>query len=107
MGLTTSLRWRGRGRLRWASLPAPSADIHDWDIPAPLNNYFPSVRPSLSYDGVQTEGPDNGVFPWWGTAIGVRDVLEGTSPTQEIPSANSCAVATVIDMKSAVHDQIR
>ena len=30
---------------------------------------------------MQTEGPANGVFPWWGRAIGVRDVLDGTSNT--------------------------
>lgn len=63
------------------SSSAPSAGIHDWDIPAPLNNYFASVGPSLNFDGVQTEGPANGVFPWWGRAIGVRDVLDGTSNT--------------------------
>ena len=57
----------------------PSGAIHAWGIAAPGNNYFASVGPSLNYDGVQSEGPANGVFMWGGKAIGVRDVRDGTS----------------------------
>ena len=61
------------------SSPSPGGTIHDWDIEAPGNNYFASVGPSLNYDGERSEGPANGVFMWGGRAIGVRDVLDGTS----------------------------
>jgi prepilin-type processing-associated H-X9-DG protein len=59
----------------------PSGNIHDWGIPAPGNNYFASVGPCLTYDGVQTEGPANGAFMWWGPAIGVQDIRDGMSNT--------------------------
>ena len=59
----------------------PTGSIHGWGIPAPGNNYFASVGPSLNYDGFQTEGPPSGAFMWGGKAIGVRDVRDGLSHT--------------------------
>jgi prepilin-type processing-associated H-X9-DG protein len=59
----------------------PRGTIHGWAIKAPGNNYFASVGPSLNYDGIQVEGPPSGVFMWGGQAIGIRDVLDGTSQT--------------------------
>jgi hypothetical protein len=38
------------------SSDAPTGSIHGWNIPAPGNNYFASVGPSLNLDGYQTEG---------------------------------------------------
>jgi prepilin-type N-terminal cleavage/methylation domain-containing protein/prepilin-type processing-associated H-X9-DG protein len=59
----------------------PSATVHDWDIPAPGNNYFASLGPSLNYDGYKNEGPPNGVFAWGGPSIGIRNVRDGTAQT--------------------------
>ncbi len=71
----------GIGSFLCPSSHPPSGNIHGWDIPAPGNNYFASVGPSLNLDGFQTEGPPSGAFMWGGKAIGVRDVRDGLSHT--------------------------
>src|SRR5262249_27101077 len=48
---------------------------------APGNSYFASLGPSLEFRYFQVGGPPNGLFVYNGPAIGVRDVLDGTSNT--------------------------
>jgi prepilin-type N-terminal cleavage/methylation domain-containing protein/prepilin-type processing-associated H-X9-DG protein len=48
---------------------------------APGNNYFASYGAGIEYDGSMTSGPPNGVFQIKGVALGVRDILDGTSNT--------------------------
>jgi prepilin-type N-terminal cleavage/methylation domain-containing protein/prepilin-type processing-associated H-X9-DG protein len=48
---------------------------------APGNNYFASYGSTLEFDGAQTASPPNGVFQHRGSAIGMRDVSDGTSNT--------------------------
>ncbi len=50
-------------------------------VPAPGESYFGSVGSSFEYDATRTGGPPNGVFAYQGSAIGVRDVRDGTSNT--------------------------
>jgi prepilin-type processing-associated H-X9-DG protein len=66
------------------SSPVFSGNIHGISgvsVPAPGDSYFGSVGSSLEYDAAKTSGPPNGVFQFRGKAIGVRDVLDGTSNT--------------------------
>lgn len=44
-------------------------------------NYFGSVGSSFEFDGGMTGGPPNGVFQFRGSALGNRDVRDGTSNT--------------------------
>ncbi len=66
------------------SSPLPSGNV-DWNggfsVAAPGCNYFGSVGSSFEYDGNYAIGPPNGVFQWRGRAIGIRDVVDGTSNT--------------------------
>jgi prepilin-type N-terminal cleavage/methylation domain-containing protein/prepilin-type processing-associated H-X9-DG protein len=48
---------------------------------APGNNYFASYGSGIEYDGSETAGPPNGLFQIKGAAIGVRDVMDGTTNT--------------------------
>ena len=50
-------------------------------LPAPGNNYFASVGSSFELNATQTGGPPNGLFRFGGAALGIRDVLDGTSNT--------------------------
>jgi prepilin-type N-terminal cleavage/methylation domain-containing protein/prepilin-type processing-associated H-X9-DG protein len=61
----------------------PSANIHGLgvSIPATGDSYFGSVGSSLEYDARRTQGPPNGVFAFQGAAIGVQNVIDGTSNT--------------------------
>jgi prepilin-type processing-associated H-X9-DG protein len=47
----------------------------------PGNNYFASVGSCLEVDALQSGGPPNGLFQFVGSAIGVRDVTDGTANT--------------------------
>jgi prepilin-type N-terminal cleavage/methylation domain-containing protein/prepilin-type processing-associated H-X9-DG protein len=58
----------------------PAGDINGWNIPAPGNNYFVSVGPSLNLDGHLDNAPPSGAF-MWGKVVGLRDVRDGTSNT--------------------------
>jgi prepilin-type N-terminal cleavage/methylation domain-containing protein/prepilin-type processing-associated H-X9-DG protein len=44
-------------------------------------NYFASVGPSLEFNATQTSGPPNGMFQWAGSAIGLAQILDGSSNT--------------------------
>jgi prepilin-type N-terminal cleavage/methylation domain-containing protein/prepilin-type processing-associated H-X9-DG protein len=48
---------------------------------APGNNYYACYGSSLEFDRTQTSGPPNGVFGYSGSALGIRDVTDGTSNT--------------------------
>jgi len=48
---------------------------------APGNNYFASLGSSIEYRQGQAGGPPNGLFAYNAPAIGIRDVLDGTSNT--------------------------
>ncbi len=48
---------------------------------APGNSYFESVGSGLEWDATKTAGPPNGMFMVGGPAIGIRDVLDGTTNT--------------------------
>jgi prepilin-type N-terminal cleavage/methylation domain-containing protein/prepilin-type processing-associated H-X9-DG protein len=66
------------------SCPMAIGNIKNWAFtlsPAPGNNYFASMGSSLEYDAGQTAGPPNGLFMFSGPAIGVQNVLDGTSNT--------------------------
>ncbi len=77
---STAVATRVLGFLCPSSSP-PNSPIHGWAIPAPGNNYFASVGPSLNYGGYQTEAAASGAFPWGGPAIGARDIRDGLSQT--------------------------
>jgi prepilin-type N-terminal cleavage/methylation domain-containing protein/prepilin-type processing-associated H-X9-DG protein len=63
------------------SSPVPSGNLNGWGIQAAGNNYFASTGASLDYNGGAGAGAPNGVFQYAGQAIGIRDVLDGTSNT--------------------------
>jgi prepilin-type processing-associated H-X9-DG protein len=48
---------------------------------APGNNYYACYGSCLEFDRTQTGGPPNGVFGYSGSALGIRDVTDGTSNT--------------------------
>jgi prepilin-type N-terminal cleavage/methylation domain-containing protein/prepilin-type processing-associated H-X9-DG protein len=50
-------------------------------FPAPGNCYFASMGSSLEFDGGQTGGPPNGPFQYAGSAIGIVNIMDGTSNT--------------------------
>jgi prepilin-type N-terminal cleavage/methylation domain-containing protein/prepilin-type processing-associated H-X9-DG protein len=45
------------------------------------NTYFGSLGSSFEFNATQAGGPPNGVFQYAGSALGVRDVQDGTSNT--------------------------
>ena len=70
----------------------PSSPSPGWNIiggtgytaKAPGNSYYASWGSSLEFASNQFKGPPNGPFPYYGPhghAIGVRDIVDGTSNT--------------------------
>ncbi|MDX2037576.1 MAG: DUF1559 domain-containing protein [Isosphaeraceae bacterium] len=72
-GMTTRIN-----SLLCPSNPLPPGTLHG--RPRPGNSYFASVGSSTHWSGTATNKP-NGIFQYSGTAIGIRDVLDGTSNT--------------------------
>jgi prepilin-type processing-associated H-X9-DG protein len=62
------------------SSPRPTGNINGWNIPAPGNNYFMSVGPSLNFDGQLDRAAPSGPF-MWGKVVALRDVRDGASNT--------------------------
>jgi prepilin-type N-terminal cleavage/methylation domain-containing protein/prepilin-type processing-associated H-X9-DG protein len=60
---------------------SPQANASFYGRSSPGNNYFASVGSSLNYDGTSGSGAPNGVFQFSGSAIGIRDITDGTSNT--------------------------
>jgi prepilin-type N-terminal cleavage/methylation domain-containing protein/prepilin-type processing-associated H-X9-DG protein len=66
------------------SSPLPTGNINGMSgiaVTAPGSSYFGSVGATFEFDAAQTSGAPNGVFAWRSRAIGIRDVLDGTSTT--------------------------
>jgi prepilin-type N-terminal cleavage/methylation domain-containing protein/prepilin-type processing-associated H-X9-DG protein len=66
----------------------PSDTPPNWTLhgPAPVtlyispgNNYFACYGSSLEFDRSMTGGPPNGAFGYSGSAVGIRDIRDGTS----------------------------
>ena len=72
-------------RTRINSYVCPSSPLLNnnnfWGVQAPGNNYFASVGSSVNFVGTYANGPPNGPFRYSGSAIGIRDVTDGTSNT--------------------------
>jgi prepilin-type N-terminal cleavage/methylation domain-containing protein/prepilin-type processing-associated H-X9-DG protein len=65
------------------SCPLPTFSMQGvpFTNPATGNNYFASFGSSLEFIATQAAGPPNGLFQYVGPAIGIRDVVDGTSST--------------------------
>jgi hypothetical protein len=50
-------------------------------VTAPGNSDFASIGPSLDFRFGQVGGPPNGLFGHYGPAIGLKDMLDGSSNT--------------------------
>jgi prepilin-type N-terminal cleavage/methylation domain-containing protein/prepilin-type processing-associated H-X9-DG protein len=68
------------------SAPQPSYAMASWPAPMPSynatgNSYFASFGSGLEFIATQAGGPPNGVFQVNGSALGIRDIQDGTSNT--------------------------
>jgi prepilin-type N-terminal cleavage/methylation domain-containing protein/prepilin-type processing-associated H-X9-DG protein len=75
------------GAIHISAFNCPSAPTPSWAAPglgsiiATGNSYFASIGSGLEYDATFTGGAPNGVFMDAGPAIGLRDILDGSSNT--------------------------
>jgi prepilin-type N-terminal cleavage/methylation domain-containing protein/prepilin-type processing-associated H-X9-DG protein len=89
------------------SCPPPTFNLigGGYTATAPGNTYFASLGSTLEFAGNQTGGPPNGVFQYNanGTAIGIRDITDGTTNTigfgeWKVGSGNTSVITPATDI---------